>query len=197
MSSDQADQIAREAARLIQVGRGADVRAAIQQAAASLGLLGSSLPSVERVRKHAQAMAMQAMGEAEYESRKTRMWETAEQLMAALEFAIPDSQTKLVGRAAEGYLDAGVAVHVRLHTTEATPAVVEQLTLLGYEEISFRTVESRHGRLSQIVLMDDGFEIVLTRCPSPTGFNDSHDLVTGNAIASSTPKQLQGKLAAK
>ena len=140
---------------------------------------------------------MQAVGEAQYEARKTKMWETAEQLMAALEFALPDSQTKLVGRAAEGHLDAGVAIHVRLHTTEAIPAIVEQLTLLGYEEISFRTVESRHGRLSQIALMDDGFEIVLTRCPSLAEFNDEHDLVTGNAIASSTLKRLQGKLMPK
>jgi len=193
MPADDADKIAREAARFIQLGSGGgvDVQAAIHQAAAALGRQGVRLPSVQRVRKHAQAMAMQAMGEADYEARKTQMWATAEQLMAALEFSLPYSNTKLVGRAAEGHLDAGVAVHIRLHTTEAVPAIVDQLTLLGYEEFSFHTAETRYGRLNQIVLTDDGFEIVLTRCPLLTEFNDDHDLVTGKAIASRTVNQLQ------
>jgi hypothetical protein len=191
MSLDQTDQIAREAARLIQVGRGMDVHAAIHEAAASLGLQGARLPSVERVRKHAQAMAMQAMGEEDYEAKRRQMWETAEQLMAALEFALPDSSTKLVGRAAEGHLDAGVAVHIRLRSNEAVPAIVDQLTLLGYEKVSFRTAETRHGRLTQIVLMDDGFEIVLTRCPNRDEFDDELALFSGKSVKSSTLDQLQ------
>src|SRR5688500_11322781 len=103
------DQIAREAARLIETGRTDSIDLAIRAAADNPPLRDAPLPGRGRVRKHAQAMSMQALGESAYNQQRDAIWSVAEQLMSLLEQWLPDAETLLVGRAAEGHIDAGVA----------------------------------------------------------------------------------------
>ena len=102
MTDLRTDQIAREAARLIETGRAESIDAAIHAAADALNLQDVPLPGRGRVRKHAQAMSMQALGDVGYADSVRNVWEIAEQLMTALEQAMPDDPTLLVGRAAKG-----------------------------------------------------------------------------------------------
>jgi hypothetical protein len=165
MPDPRTDEIAREAARLIETGRIDGLAQAIHQASHALGYHGVPLPGKGRVRKHAQAMAMQALGEEAYLKRRRRMWEVAEELLAAIDHALPEVNALLVGRAAEGHMDAGVTIHVRLYTRQALPEIVKTLVELGYGEPAFETADTRLGRLDQARFSDDDdFEVVLTRC---------------------------------
>ena len=175
MPDPRTDQIAREAARLIETGRIDDIHAAIHRAADGLGMGGVALPGVGRVRRHAQAMAMQSLGDAEYQRRRRRMRETAEQMMTALEHAAPESQTLLAGRAAQGHIDAGVTIHVRMYSRSPLHKIVQCLLEFGYGEPSFAT--SRPA-----LAADDDFDVVLTRCPPEMMASAGEDLVTGRPI---------------
>lgn len=59
MPDSRTDAIAREAARLIESGRADTLGQAIRAAAEGLGFHDAELPSHGRVRRHAQALAMQ------------------------------------------------------------------------------------------------------------------------------------------
>jgi hypothetical protein len=184
MPDPRTDQIAREAARLMETGRIDDIADAIHVAAGSLGLRTAPMPGLARVRKHAQAMAMQALGEREYRLRQRKVWEIAEQVMAVFEHSIPDAQTLLVGRAAHGHINAGVTVHIRLYTRASVEDIARWLVEYGYDEPTFRTAEARHsgGRLNQICLVEGDLEIVVTRCIPPTPADASVDFFTGKPI---------------
>ncbi|MCI0362710.1 MAG: hypothetical protein L0219_02445 [Phycisphaerales bacterium] len=182
MPDPRTDQIAREAARLIETGRSNTIDSAIRAAADNPHLRGAPLPGHGRVRKHAQAMSMQALGEAAYNQQRGAIWQVAEQLMSLFEQALPDAEILLVGRAAEGHIDAGVAIHIRLYTNATDGEIARLLVEHGYEEPTFKTADSRFGRLSQICLQEDALEIVLTRCPPNAALPADKDLFTGKPI---------------
>lgn len=195
MPDPRTDQIAREAARLIETGRADDIAAAIQKAAGSLGLRGVPMPGAGRVRKHAQLMSMQALGERAYRLRQYKVWEIAEQVMAVFEHSMPDAQTVLVGRAAQAHIDAGVTIHVRLYTRASESEIARALLEHGFDEPSFRTAEARQGRLSQVCLTEDDFDLVVTRCPPPMPRGPHVDLFTGKPIEALELAELRQRLA--
>jgi hypothetical protein len=182
MVDPRTDQIAREAARIIGKGRTDDIPTAIRLATSALGLQGVPIPGAGRVRKHAQAMTMQALGEAAYAQARTNLWRIAEQVMAVFEHAMPDAASLLVGRAAQGFFDAGVTVHIRLYTRIDVGAIASALVEYGYDEPEFSTVETRKGRLSQVRFKDESLDIVVTRCMPELKGEASLDLVTGKTI---------------
>lgn len=185
------DLIAREAARLIQTGRAEHIGAAILAAASGMGFGDAPLPSRERVRKHAQAMSMQAMGSGAYEASRTGMLRIAEEIMTVLEEAVPDAETLLVGRAAQGHLDAGVVIHIRIYCRTAIGEIAAALVEYGYEEPQFATADTRHGRLSQSHFAEDGHEITITRCLPDMRAAAEFDLFTGRRIHHLTLAQLR------
>ena len=194
MTDPQTDQIAREAARLIETGGAESIDAAIHAAASALNLQDVPLPGRGRVRKHAQAMSMQALGDEGYTESVRNVWEIAEQLMTALEQAMPDEPTLLVGRAAKGQIDAGVTIHIRIYTKSQIAEIGQMLVDFGYDEPAFETVDAAVGRLNQIRLTEDGIEIVLTRC-LPAMLKDAQvDLFRGQAIGTVTLEELRDML---
>ena len=195
MNDPRTDDIAREAARLIESGRVENIGEAIRVAADTLGYRNAELPGRGRVRAHARALAMQALGDAGYAQSVRRVWEGAERLMTVLHHAWPDADTLLVGRAAQGQIDGGVTVHVRLYTEAAIGAVAEALVEYGYDEPAFETANTRLGRLSRIRLEDDGLELVVTRClPHMAGVAD-RDLFSGKPIRTATLDEVRKLLA--
>lgn len=196
MPDPRTDEIAREAARLIENGRVDRIDQAIYIASHGLGYRGVPLPGHGRVRKHAQAMAMQALGEEAYVQRRRRMLEVAEEILAAIDHALPEVEALLVGRAAEGHIDAGVTIHIRLYMRQALIEIVRALADMGYDEPAFETANTRFGRLDQARFSDDDdFEIVLTRCLPEMYASRREDLFTGEPIALRTLAQLRTPLA--
>ena len=194
MTDPQTDQIAREAARLIETGRAGSIDAAIHAAASALNLQDAPLPGRGRVRKHAQAMSMQALGDEGYADSVRNVWEIAEQLMTALEQAMPDDPTLLVGRAAKGQIDAGVTIHIRIYTTSPISEIAQSLADFDYDEPTFETADTTSGRLNRLRLTEDGIEIVLTRC-LPEMLKDAHlDLFKGQPIEMVTLEELREML---
>lgn len=194
MTDLQTDQIAREAARLIETGRAESIDAAIHAAADALNLQDAPLPGRGRVRKHAQAMSMQALGDVGYADSVRNVWEIAEQLMTALDQAMPDEPTLLVGRAAKGQIDAGVTIHIRIYTKSPIAEIAQALADFDYDEPTFETAQTTSGRLNRLRLTEEGIEIVLTRC-LPEMIKDAQvDLFKGQAIETVTLEELREML---
>lgn len=183
MPDPRTDRIAHEAARLIGLGRAGDIGAAIRSAAEALGLADARMPSHGRVRRHSQAMSMQAMGEAAYVEAQKKALSIAEEIMAGCEHAIPNAEALLVGRTAQGQIDIGAAIHIRLYTDATIPEIAQALVDLGYAEPTFHTIDTRHGRLNQVRLIEEGVEIALMRCLPELRPLANVDLISGKRIA--------------
>jgi hypothetical protein len=199
---DSRDAIAREAARLLALGRAADIDEAVslarQKAAASGGSGGQ--PSRMLVRKHAQAMSMQSMGEAAYRARARGMLAMAEEIMTALQQSFPEAQTLLVGRAAAaggGHFDADPSIHIRVLIDATTTQIAAALAMLGYDDIEFvfTTLETaREGPLSQIEWTEAEVRVILTCCPNRRVFERRSDLVTAKRLPTLTLEALRKEL---
>ena len=162
---------------------------AIRHAMESLGVDEAAKPSFAAVRKHAQAMAMQAMGEAGYRQSRLAILRIAEELMTALEQV--GCEAVLVGRAAAGHLDADAKLHLRLYTDASMADLAASVVEFGYEEPAFDTVETMYGRLSRMRFVEAGVPIVLTRCPPAIHIDRHVDAFAGKSIASMTVQELR------
>lgn len=197
------EQIAREAARLLETGKAESIRDAIERAVDALHFHGERRPSTLRVRKHAQAMNMQALGDAGYAELRYEVWRVAEELMTALEETAPRKgdaagiETLLVGRAAAGLVDAGVTIHVRAYTDLSITELARMLVEFGYDEPTFDTVHTSYGPVNRIKLNDDGQEIILTRCLPRLGISRTVDMFTGKAVTALTLSAIRQVLAAE
>jgi hypothetical protein len=181
MNDPRTDAIAREAARLIDSSRAANIGEAIRAAAEALGFRDADLPGHGRVRKHARALAMQALGDTGYAESVRRVWVVAERLMTVLDQAVPHADSLLVGRAARA--DAPIG------------DLAAALVAFGYEEPAFATVTTRLGRLNRVRLEDDGIELVLTRCLPNMAASADRDLFSGRPIRTATLADVRRKLA--
>ncbi|MDY7109223.1 MAG: hypothetical protein SYC29_11365 [Planctomycetota bacterium] len=195
MTDARTDQIAREAARLIEAGKARTVGEAIRLAADALRLKQAPMPGHGRVRKHAQGMAMQAMGERAYRQSIEHVLNVAEQLLTVLEQGEPEGPAVVVGRAAKGQIDAGVTLHLRVYTRRPIREIVEHLVAFGYEEPSFETADTRFGRLDRVRFSEEGCEVALTRCLPEMIAHKDFDLFTRRPIAVATAGELRRRLA--
>ena len=194
MTDPRTDAIAREAARLIESSRAESIAEAIRVAANGLGYQGVDLPGHGRVRKHAQGLAMQALGEQGYTESVREVWRAAERIMTVLTEVLTDAEPLLVGRAAQGRIDGGVTVHVRLYTRTPIGEVAQSLVEFGYNEPAFATAETRLGRLDRLLLDDDGIAIVVTRCLPEMVERSGMDLFSDQPISTATLDQVRAKL---
>jgi hypothetical protein len=190
MSDPRTDRIAREAAVLIERGQAESLDEAIRLAADSLRLHDAPLPGHGRVRRHAQAMTMQALGDAGYAAHVRSVLAVAEEVMSALELWCGEMRgvrrsgpILLVGRAANGHVDAGATVNIRIYTRLPIGEIAGALVDVGYEEPTFETIGTRHGRLNRLRFVDDGVEVLITRCLPDTAADAGRDLFTGKPIA--------------
>ncbi|MHC4107799.1 MAG: hypothetical protein ACYSTY_06925 [Planctomycetota bacterium] len=197
MRDPRTDQIAREAARLIETGGADSIGQAIRAAADALGFHDAQLPGHGRVRMHAQGMSMQALGDAGYAEMVRDVWRTAERLMTVLAEATPSIEPRLVGRAAKGQIDAGVTLHIRAYTRSPIEDVARLLVEFGYGEPAFETVNTKVGRLNRLRLDDDGIEIVVTRCRPDMARRVQVNLFSGQPINTATLEEVRGKLGSK
>jgi hypothetical protein len=194
MNDPRTDAIAREAARLIEGSRAPNIGEAIRAAADALGFHDAVLPGPGRVRQHARALAMQALGDTGYAESVRRVWAVAERVMTVLDQAMPHADPLLVGRAAQGLIDGGVTVHVRLYTDVPIGDVAAALVEFGYDEPAFETVNTRLGRLNRVRFEDDGIDLVLTRCLANMAGSADRDLFSGRPIRTATLADVRRQL---
>lgn len=189
--SDQ-DRIAVQAAMLLSAGAVSHISQAIRSAAEALGLSAGQMPSAASVRKHAQALALQAMGDQQYVQSRLAILRIAEELMTALEQRGVESL--LIGRAAAGHLDGDVKLHLRLLADAPVSELAQDLVDFGYDEPRIETVETMYGRLNRMLLQEDGIPIVLMRCPPSLNIDSRQDAFTGKSIVSMTLAQLRRRI---
>jgi hypothetical protein len=196
------DAIARDAARRLVHGEAHDLADALARANQATGTHHN--PSAKRVREHAQAIDLQAMGEAMYRARVRGWLELAEDIMATL--AQAGIESLLVGRAAVQRFDGDPCIHIRVLAPGdrgiTIAEIARRLAELGYEaaEAVFATLEVKGGgggRLSQMRWMEDSARITLTRCTRHSMFQSRRNLATGGPAASLTLTQLQQVLASE
>lgn len=187
-----ADRIAQHAAILIETGKVARIHDAIRQAADSLKLTDSAMPSHSAVRKHAQAMAMQSMGDANYLASRRDILRIAEELMTALEQV--GCESLLMGRAAAGQLDGDVKLHLRLICDAPLSELAQSLVDFGYEEPRFDTVQTMYGHLNRMRFTEQNIPIILMRCPPALNIDTQTDVFTGKSIPSITAEKLRKSL---
>ncbi len=194
MTDSRTDEIAREAARLMASSRSGSIGEAIHAAASALGYHDVDLPGHGRVRKHAQGLAMQALGREGYARSVDDVWQAAERIMTVLTEAIPDAEPLLAGRAAQGLIDGGVTLHIRVYTQASIGDVAQTLVEFGYDEPDFETVRTRLGRLDRLLLEDDGIPVTVTRCLPEMAGRSGVDLFTGRRIETATLDEVRTKL---
>jgi len=177
------DEVAREAAKRLHEGDATSVFDAIEQATNALDAWGAPRPGRGRVRQHARAIAMQTLGETGYAESVRAVLREAEEIMTVLEHELGD-ETRLVGRAARGQIDAGVVVHVRVHTDRDIGEIAEVLVAHDLPEPEFETVDTRVGTLERVRFEEDGVDIAVIRVPPESKCDRDRDLVTGKRIES-------------
>jgi len=203
------DEIAREAARLLETGKATSIGAAIRAAAAAIPVRSRDpfarpgatpgppppLPSRHLVRQHARGLALQALGERGYRLRRVDVWRRAEACMTLFEGDDP----VLVGRAAEGNIDAGVTLHVHVHCPRRIRIGDCAQTLVdhGYDEPDVETADTPRGRFDRLRFEDEGVELVLTRLPRDRGDLDGIDLFTGRRQPEVDLETLRAMMAAE
>lgn len=177
------DRIARRAAALVASGRVPDLGAAVRLAAESLGFShGAPLPSDAEVRRHLRGMSEEAMGQGGYDALVDETLGLAEAVMATLERAF-GARTMLAGRGARGQFDGGAELHVRLYARAELADIAALLVDLGFEEPSFETVETVHGRANRLRTAQDGVTLCVLRCLPEWWDSGGRDLVTGRPAA--------------
>ena len=186
-----ADRIARRAAALVASGQEADIHRAIRIAAETLGFLRDApLPSESLVRRHLQGMAQEAMGKEGYDELVDETLGLAAEVMEMLERAF-GATTLLAGRGARGQFDGGAELHIRLYARAELPAIAQLLVDAGFEEPTFETVTTTHGRADRVRTTIDGVAVMVLRCLPEWWSDRAHDLVTGKATAVQTLEQLR------
>ena len=137
---------------------------------------------------------MQVLGREGYDESVREVWRAAERVMTVLDDAVPDAVPLLVGRAAQGLIDCGVTVHVRLYTRAPIGDVAQTLVDFGYDEPDFETAHTHLGRLDRLLLEDDGLAVVVTRCLPDMVKASGQDLFTGRPIHTATLDEVRAKL---
>lgn len=187
------DSIAREAARLIELGQSRSVEEAIELVVDRLDPRERRRvrrPSAGLVRRHVQGFAMQSMGEAAYRESVRDILSIAEEVMTVFEGFHPI----LIGRAAKGQVDAGVAIRVRVYTKSPLEELMNLLEHFGYEVPSIETVNTRWGRVNRLVFDEEGVPVIVTRCLPEMERFAAESLTSGERVATITLRALREKL---
>ena len=190
--NDHQDDIARRAASLLQKDPNLAVIEAVSQAVAHLGLPRETpTPSMALVRKHAQALAMEQLGQQGYEQQRYQRLVLIIDFMRQLEHEFPHAKISVVGRSCDGHFDADPHVHIRFVYDTPIHLIADAVERARLPEPEIKTFVSRVGVLEQIHSAFDFAPLTITRCP-PRQLTHAHlDLKTGKPIAQRTLLQLE------
>lgn len=190
------DEIARRAARLLAEGMLSCLRDAVRVAAEELRAGAEDLPSDALVRRHAQALAQQELGNEGYAALVGSRLRLAEGLLTLLDFEFPGAELRLVGRAARGQVDADPHLRIRFLGDAPISEIARRLVEHGYEEPVFEVIETRWGRLERLCFREQDVRCSITRCPPAQVRRPEEDLFTGRPVRQITLDELRRLIAA-
>ena len=194
MTSSSRAEVARVAAAILRDKRATTIVDAIRVAAERAGCSPQAI-AVSDVRQHLRAMALESLGDVGYGRHVAEVLTKAEEVMTLLSTLSGEPSTALVGRAARRDIDGDPTCRVRVWTDETIGEIAALVVAAGYNEPAFATIESRFGRLSQLVFADDNVELRVTRCPVAAGVPRDLDFKTGQRVASLTLDSLRQVIA--
>jgi hypothetical protein len=190
------DAIAQEAARLLLGGRAEDVPGAIRQAMEQMRVTGLRPPSLSMVKRHVEALSMQALGDAGYAELGIDAMRIAEDVMTILDERFEPVLLLLAGRLAEGRHAPLDAIHLRIYARDKIGDIAAALVEHGFEEPAFETATTRFGRLDRLRFKEGDSEVVVTRCLPELAADVETDLHTGRAVATIGLEGLRRRLSA-
>ena len=204
MSADRGntDEIARASVRALLAGRADSVDAAIDLAMAeSRAPHGGQRPSRAQLRAHAQAIEESEEGEISRALRIEATLQEALDVLSTLEETLisadpgrSDERTApapaVYGRAARGELDLDPSVHIRVVTALPPHVLAQALSDAGFGETEVRTIETRYGRLDEIVFDGRHAAYRIARIPPRARIDPRTDLVRGRPVESAGFEEL-------
>lgn len=186
------DRIAQRAAQHLVAHAERSLDRAVARAATELEApRGTHMPAAALVRRHAQGIEMEALGQRWYEAAAAARLQHAVRAMEQLERAL-GAPTLLAGRAAKGYTDGDATLHVRVYTKASVAEMADALVGHGFPEPVIRTVETRKGRANELRFDLPDATVAVLRCLPDWRRDSGTDLVTGRPIATRTLEDLQG-----
>ncbi|MFK7958938.1 MAG: hypothetical protein AB8G96_00295 [Phycisphaerales bacterium] len=199
------DRVARLAGRMLVTGEASNEADAVRMAARDLGLEGvRASPSL--VRRHAEALDMQARGAEAHQESVVERWRAIEELMSFLEGHLTGDSTLLIGRAARGHFEgttggagSGAApVRIRLYTEWAVGRLAEALEQEAeVPEARVRTVKGRR-RIHDAISMDDaGGEVLIVLMRPDEWSTRDRDIVRDEPIDVVDLEGLRRRIAAE
>ena len=194
MAPSPTNEIARVAAQLLAEDETFSIAQAVQAAQQQLGLRDVPLPGAGLVRQHCRARAQAAMGEQGYQDAVREHLVVIAQLMESLVYLQPSDRILLMGRAAKGLFDGPGGIFLRLYSEVSPGELARSLVELGYQESTFKTADTRHGRMSQLCFEEAGLSCTVTLIRSGIDFNDQKDLFTGKPVASADRESVQAMI---
>jgi len=182
------DSMGRIAARLLLQGKARSISEAIALSGADHRL------SHARVRKHLSLLEESIVGERSARTMRGELLTVALNCMEAVDEYLerfpdrfPEAKgIRLVGRAAEGYLEGEVTFHLRVFANIEIPELVELLLQLEAEDPIYSPFATqKFGSLNQLKTRVDGIAMIFTVCPPDRIPVHSGNLSTGGKIHSS------------
>lgn len=189
------DILARQAALRLQQNRAKDLDSAIEYVLRDPALPDGPRPGRNRVRKHLHALSLAQLGSDAWKAARSLRLGQIEQMLATLDHFFDPMVVMVAGRAAEGQVDSGDRVHLRVWVPLDLPEILSTLDLLGPLEIGSRRVRpeiaSGQSRLTTIALEGDDLDFEITLCPARTVVSDRRNLASGQKVPLSDPESFR------
>jgi hypothetical protein len=188
------DRIAQLAAAILADHKATTAAEAIAAAAGQIGVDARAVrPTPALVRRHAQGLAMERMGESTYRASVRQRMEHAASVMEALELQL-NATTILAGRGARWQVDADPTLHIRVYTRHSMERIAQVLLAQHFTQMESATMNTRFGPANQWRAVHLDTTYVVTRCLPEWKRLAHQDLATTRAISTRTFDQLTREL---
>ncbi len=192
--STATDRVAQLAAAFMAEHKAATVAEAIAAAAVQLGVdARAAMPTPALVRRHAQGLAMERMGDSAYRESVRQRMEHAASVMEALELHL-SATTILAGRGARWQVDADPILHIRVYTRLSMERIAQVLLAQHLTHLESTTMNTRFGAANQWRAVHLDTTYVITRCLPEWKRQAHQDLATTRAISTCTLDELSRQL---
>ena len=189
------DRLARQAAHEIVRQPGLDVDSAVARARRLPELREVSAPSRSLVRRHLEALQMQALGARGFDLKQRAELREVVDLLDLVEVLLRPEAILLMGRVAGEHPLGGVEVHARLMGGGLLEGCASDLEQAGVREVHLQSVRTLVGHLSRMSLENEGRRYVLTQCPVEQDIDPAVNLITGAPIESMALEELRVRVA--
>ena len=175
------DKVAQVAAAVFHAGDAASLAEAVEWARVELG--GGSAPSLATVRRHLETLRQESIGLEQWRAERIERLAAIEELLQTLAYIEPDSVCYVVGRAAEGYVDATGPAHLRVVGSRVAALVADDLEQQGFPPCEVSSLATCMGSIGVIHLNDGPLRVALAILPEKQKSHQPRSVVDGRSVA--------------